>query len=130
MTGYLPAVAGQIEELVAQYAAKTVLHEPNGSGGAYIVIDSIDPGPAYIQRESWLGFVITHQCPDADIYPVFLSGELRRVDGKPHTPPFTPTTWHDRSALQFSLRSPHHNPAIDTAAIKAAGVVACLAERS
>jgi hypothetical protein len=129
VTGYTGAVAEQVEELKAQFADKTVTAEPDSAGGAYVVIDPIDPGPAYQQRESWLGFQITNMCPDADIYPVFLSPSLVRVDGKPHTAPITAATWRGRDALQYSLKSPQRNPEVDTAAIKAAGVIACLAER-
>ena len=130
MTGYTTAVAEQLEELRAQFADKTVTAEPDGSGGAYVVIDPIDPGPAYRQRKCWIGFQITYLCPDTDIYPVFLDPGLVRVDGKTHTPPITPAKWRDRDALQYSLRSPQRDPEVDTAAIKAAGVIACLAERS
>jgi hypothetical protein len=130
VTGYTTAVAQQVEELKAQFADKMVTAEPDGAGGAYVVIDPIDPGPAYQQRTCWLGFQITYLCPDADIYPVFLGPNLVRVDGNPHTPPITPAKWRERDALQYSLRSAQRDPAIDTAAIKAAGVIACLAERS
>ena len=130
MTGYTRAVAEQVEELKAQFSDKAVIAEPDGAGGAYVVINPIDPGPAYRQRSCWLGFQITYLCPDADIYPVFLDPNLVRVDEKPHTAPITPVTWRGRDALQYSLRSPHRDPEIDTAAIKAAGVIACLADRS
>jgi hypothetical protein len=129
MTGYTKAVAEEVEDLRAQFADKAVTAEPDGAGGAYVVIDTIDPGPAYQQRESWLGFQITYLCPDADIYPVFLRGDLVRVDGKAHAAPFAPAKWHGRDALQYSLKSAQRNPEIDTAAIKAAGVIACLADR-
>ena len=129
MTGYTKAVAEQVEELKAQFAGKTVTAEPDGAGGAYVVIDPIDPGPAYQKRQSWLGFQITYLCPDADIYPVFLSPDLVRVDGKAHAAPISPAKWRDRDALQYSLKSPQRDPEVDTAAIKAAGVIACLAER-
>jgi hypothetical protein len=129
VTGYAPAVAEQIEELKTQFAGKTVAAEPDSNGGAYVVISPIDPGPAYKQRESSLSFQITYLCPDADIYPVFLSAGLERVDGQQHTPPITHGTWRDQPALQYSLRSPQRDPGTETAAIKAAGVIACLAER-
>ena len=129
MTEYTSAVAEQIEELRAQFADKAITVESDGVGGAYVMISPIDPGPAYKQRESWLGFQITYLCPDADIYPVFLSPGLQRVDGGPHTPPITPQAWRGQPALQYSLRSPQRDPGTETAAIKAAGVIACLAER-
>jgi hypothetical protein len=129
MAGYTAAVAAQVEELRAQFAGGTVTAEPDGAGGAYVVIDPIDPGPAYQRRESWLGFQITYLCPDADIYPVFLSPDLARADGMPHAAPITPAQWRGRDALQYSLKSAQRDPGVDTAAIKAAGVIACLAER-
>jgi hypothetical protein len=130
VSGYTAAVAEQVEELKAHFADKMVTTEPDGSGGAYVVINAIDPGPAYKQRESWLGFQITYLCPDADVYPVYLSADLQRVDGQPHTAPITPVTWRNRSALQYSLRSPQRDPQTETATIKAAGVIACLRERA
>ncbi len=67
-------------------------------------------------------------CP-TDIYPAFLSPDLVRVDGKAHTAPITPVKWRGRDALQYSLKTAQRAPEIDTAVIKAAGVIACLAER-
>lgn len=129
-SGFTPAVAEQIEELRVQFPGKTVTAEPDDAGGAYVMISPIDPGPAYKQRESWLGFQISYLCPDSDIYPLFLRPDLERVDGQPHKPPITKAEWRKRSVLQYSLRSPQRDPATETAAIKAAGVIACLAERS
>lgn len=127
---YTPAVAEQIAELRTQFADKTVTAESDGAGGAFVVINPIDPGPAYRQCESWLGFQITHMCPDAAIYPVYLSPDLERADGEAHKPPITVGSWRGRPALQYSLKDVQHHPESDTAAIKAAGVIACLAERT
>lgn len=130
MSGYAPTVAVQIAELETAFTGRKVNSEPDGDGGAYVIVDPIDPGPAFVQRTTWLGFHLTNMCPDAAIYPVYLGADLQRVDGAGHKAPFTPVpSWHNRPALQFSARTTPHVPERDTAATKVAEVIEWLAVR-
>ena len=53
----------------------------DGEGGGFVFVEPLDPGPTYVQRETWIGFRITFQYPYADVYPHFARGDLARVDG-------------------------------------------------
>ncbi len=94
-----------------------------------MIIEGIDPGPAYVQDRTWLGFHIGPMCPDADVYPLYV-GDLVRADGAQHVPPITVMNggWRGRPALQISRRTNHRNPLVDTPAMKAGGVIAWLAD--
>ncbi|MEV0168777.1 hypothetical protein [Nonomuraea fuscirosea] len=129
MTSLLPAVVTAVAEVEAQFSDKKVEIEPDGSGGAYIVINGINPGPAYTECESWLGFHISPLYPDADTYPLYLRADLTRVDGAAHTPPIVrlDTPWRERPALQVSRSTKGCDPLVDTPALKAMGVIAWLA---
>ncbi|WP_194915351.1 hypothetical protein [Catenulispora rubra] len=129
MSTYTSAVAEQITDLRAAFPDKKVIADPDGAGGAYVTVKPIDPGPTFIQSESTLGFQITNLCPHADIYPVFLSPDLKRVDGRDHISPFTVVSWRNQPALQFSTRTNPHDPQKDTAATKVAQVIEWLAIR-
>lgn len=130
MITFTPAVLEAVEEVRAQFAPLPVQTDPDGSGGAFVVVEGIDPGSAYVQEHSWLGFHVGPLCPDADVYPLYV-GELTRVDGAAHVPPITVVDggWRDRPALQLSRRTNNRDPLVDTPALKAQGVLAWLASQ-
>jgi hypothetical protein len=104
----------------------------DGSGGAYILLDTVDPGPAYMQRETWVGFHIAFSYPHADVYPHFVRPDLTRVDGRPAVNPgmgvqlVSWPAWDNRAALQLSRRSNRLNPRTDTATTKLVKVLGWL----
>lgn len=106
----------------------------DGSGGAYVLLEPVDPGPMYVQRETWVGFHIVFNYPYADVYPHFVRPDLTRVDGRPVMNPgmgiqsVTWPAWDDRAALQLSRRSNRLNPRTDTATTKLMKVVGWLSE--
>jgi hypothetical protein len=118
-----PAVTQAVEELKEAYGGSTVTVNDDGSGGAFIVVEPVDPGPPYIQRETWIGFQITFQYPYSDVYPLFVRDDLARTDGAPLGEGFGVASFRDRPATQLSRRSNQLNPAIDTAALKVAKVL-------
>lgn len=130
MNALAPAVLEAVEEVRAQFAPLPVQAVPDRGGGAFIVIEGVDPGPAYIEERTWLGFHIGPLCPDADVYPLY-TGELTRVDGAGHQPPITVVGggWRGRPALQLSRRTNNRDPRVDTPAMKAQGVLGWLAEQ-
>ena len=130
MTVFTETVLEAVEEVRIQFAPLSVQTDPDGNGGAFVVIDGIDPGPAYVQDRTWLGFHIGPMCPDADVYPLY-TGELVRADEAQHVPPITSVQggWRDRPALQISRRTNNRNPLVDTPAMKAEGLIAWLAEQ-
>lgn len=125
-----PAVTQAITEIRATFDAATVSLREDGEGGAYVRVEPVDPGSPYAQRETWIGFRITAQYPYADVYPLFVRHDLRRVSGQPLGEGITPNhTFDGRPAVQVSRRSSHLNPATDTAAIKVLKVLDWMATR-
>ncbi len=121
-----PKVQEAVAELRATFPEATVVDEDDGSGGAFVTVDSIDPGPAYTQDETWLKFQIGHNYPDADVYPLFVKADLIRADGGGHGEGFAATTFREDPALQLSRRSNHRTAEFDTAARKVLKVIAWL----
>jgi hypothetical protein len=106
-----------VEEIRSAFPDCTVELREDGEG-VIVLINPVDPGPPYVQRETWVGFRITYQYPYADVYPHFVRGDLARVDGAPLGEGLTPTSFENRPAVQISRRSNRLNPATDTAALK------------
>jgi len=111
-----PDVEEAIDEITRHFKDHSVLVGPDKDGGACVIIEDVDLGPAYAEK-SWLGFHITQACPYADVYPHFVRGDLRRTDGgafseavtKGHTfpqPDVVPNgKLPSRSAVQVSRRA-------------------------
>ncbi len=114
-----PEVQAAIEEIRQSFPGHLVDAQPEPQGGAYVIVHSLDLGERYTPTQGWIGFVVSFQYPRADVYPHFLDGGVRRVDGQPHgLGMYGPIAWRERSALQLSRRSRQWNPAVDTAAAK------------
>ncbi len=107
-----------IRELEAHFPDAVVRLEPDGQGGAYVTVDPVDVGATYEPGCSWLGFQIPFTYPRADIYPLFVAGNLSRKDGRPLGFGIQVTSWRGQSAAQLSRRSNRRNHATDSAAMK------------
>src|SRR5688500_12292421 len=95
-----------IEELRRQFDAAALTVKEDGQGGAYVVIEPVSVGARYEPQTTWIGFQIPAQYPYADVYPVFVSGDLRRVDNVAFVAPVTPGhQFQGRVAIQVSRRS-------------------------
>jgi hypothetical protein len=121
--------AEAIAEIEATFPDAKVDVREDEQGGAFVVVDPVDPGALYEQRETWIGFQITFQYPFADVYPHFVRGDLRRTDGGGLVEGMSPAQWEQRAAIQVSRRSNHLDPAADTAAIKLLKVLEWLRTR-
>ncbi len=118
-----PEVMRAVEELKACFTTAEVVTSDSADGGAIVTINPIDPGPAYVQRETWLKFDISFQYPHADVYPLFVRPDLTRVDGQQHGEGITKGEFRGEPATQLSRRSNRLNPATDTAALKVTKVL-------
>lgn len=76
-----PEVEGAVAALSTQYGADAVLAVEDRHGGAYVVVEGIPLGEAFVQDESWIGFHIPSTCPYADVYPHFVRADLARSGG-------------------------------------------------
>lgn len=125
-----PPIAKAIEEIKASFPDSPISVTEDGHGGAWIFIENVAPGPIYANGSIWVGADIGAQYPYSDIYPVFVSGDLRRVDGKPLGEATNPNIgFHGRNSVQISRRSNHRDPGIETAAMKIQKVLTWLANR-
>lgn len=99
-------VSSGIEELKRQFSSASFLVREDGQGGAYVVIDPVSLGPKYRPEATWIGFHIPPQYPYADIYPVFIGGNVMRANGVPFSAPVTPGhQFEGRPAIQVSRRN-------------------------
>lgn len=124
-------VAQAVEEIRKAFPkAKVEAHEDT-DGGAHVIVDPVDPGPPYEQRETWIGFHITFQYPVSDVYPHFVRPDLSRVDKQPLTAGMSVGSFgfDGRAAVQVSRRSNRLNPATDTALTKLDKVLEWLASQ-
>jgi hypothetical protein len=124
-----PAVAEAVEEIKAAHPGATVAVREDGDGGVFMTLEPVDPGPAYTQPETWIGFQITFQYPYADVYPHFVRADLARRDGQPLGEAMSPSSFEARPAIQISRKSNRLNPATDTAAVKLMKVLQWLRNR-
>ncbi len=119
-----PEVEQAIAEIQKAFPGHPVEVEAEGQGGAYVIVHDLLIGERYVPYTSWVGFTISYQYPYADVYPHYLDGELRRVDGHlVQGAGFSPATWRNRQVIQVSRRSNRWNAAIDTAATKLSKVL-------
>jgi len=128
MTQLTAAVAEAADAVRANFAGHAVEVNPDGAGGAFIVVSDVAIGPRYTPATTWLGFHLNAAYPASDVYPHYV-GVLTRTDGRGLGEAIAPTEWQGRSGLQLSRRSNQWNPAIDNAANKAERILKWLADR-
>ena len=100
------AVANAIEELKQAFPSAEVYTKEDGSGGAYVIVEDIGIGDRYQPSSTWVGGRITALYPYADIYPLFIGDQVRRVDGVEFARPITRgAQFLGRPAIQISRRN-------------------------
>jgi hypothetical protein len=125
-----PHVLEAIEELKACFFGLEALTEPDGSGGARVLLEHVPLGGIYKPQDTWLGGHLTVQIPYADVYPLFVRGDLSRIDGRPLGDAIAPGhAFMNRSAVQVSRRSNGRDPKIETPAIKFLKVIEWIRNR-
>ena len=123
MSSIVSRVADAIEEIESTFAGCPVEAEPDGSGGAVVLVRAVPLGSPYVQPEVWIGFQITFQYPYADVYPHFTDAGLARSDGAGLGGGFGSAEFRGQRAIQISRRSNRLNPETDTAALKLLKIV-------
>ena len=98
--------ASAIKELKRAFPSSAVCSREDGSGRAYVIVEEGAIGERYRPSSTWLGGHGTAFYPYADIYPLFISDNVRRVDGVAFEAPVTPgARFLERPALQISRRN-------------------------
>ena len=114
-----PEIEKAIAEVATCFPDGQVICEPDGQGGAYVIVQDVFLGDHYMPDQSWVGFQIGYQYPSSDVYPHFVRADFSRIDGRSLGEGFSgPVEWRGRRAVQISRRSNRWNPAVDTAAVK------------
>jgi len=122
-----PAVELAIQEIKAAFPHHPLEVTPEKQGGAYVIVKNLPIGEQYIPTVSWVGFLISFQYPDADVYPHFINGNIKYANGSKLSQGFSgPIKWQEHPAIQVSRRLKRLNPAVDTAAIKLTKVLSWL----
>ena len=122
-------VANAVEELKRAFPSSDVCSREDGDGGAYVIVEDVVIGGKYEPSSTWLGGHITALYPYADIYPLFMADNVRRVDGVPFEPPVTSgAQFLERPALQISRRNNQAQSNPQTAVAKIIKVLHFLGE--
>jgi len=116
MAGNATEFAEAVEEIEAEFDA--VSSEPDGEGGAFVVVESIDAGDRWVPDLLAVEFQILFNYPYAAIYPYYTTPELRRADAGQLPQGLQRVEWRGRQVTQISLRSNHWEPQHDTALSK------------
>lgn len=112
-------VAKAIEELERAFPSSEICTQEDGDGGAYVIVEGVAIGSRYEPSSTWLGGHIPALYPYADIYPLFIAADVRRLDGVAFEPPVTPgAQFLGRPALQVSRRNNHTQDYPQTAVAK------------
>ncbi|SRR5216683_6058249 len=112
-------VSAAIDELRRQFPDATVTATEDGQGGAHVFVELIELGARYTPNATWFGFQIPAQYPYADVYPVFMGGDVKRSDGVPFAAPVTNGhAFQGKAATQISRRSPAAQMGTQTATSK------------
>jgi hypothetical protein len=99
-------VATGIDELKRQFAGATFTIREDNQGGAFVVMEPFVLSPKYFPSVTWMGFQIPAQYPYADVYPVFIGGNVSRANGAPFVVPITRGhQFEGRPAIQVSRRN-------------------------
>lgn len=108
------SVLAAIENLKACFPGSALSVEPDGAGGARVAVEGVSLSDIYEQKETWVAGHLVPQLPYADIYPLFVRGDLTRKDGKPLGAGLSAGhVFLNRSAVQASRRSNRRDPAIE-----------------
>ena len=116
-----PSVTAAINQVARAFPDARTIYGEDGQGGAFVIVDELDLGPAFTPRTSWVGFAISPLYPRADVYPHFVRPDLARSNGAPLTVPLNPGQMmpgFDRPATMVSRRSNRWDPSRDTAVLK------------
>ncbi|MGB5102531.1 MAG: hypothetical protein WBO04_04330 [Steroidobacteraceae bacterium] len=124
-------VSAAIENLHACFPSSEIVIEPDGNGGARVAVETVELSDAYVQNTTWLAGHLVSQLPYADIYPIFVRGDLARRDGRPLGTGLSPGhMFLNRSAVQASRRSNRRDPALELAGHKFLKVIEWLRTHS
>ena len=121
------AVALAIEQIRSNFPDCSLEVTPDDKGGAWFVLYGVPLGNPFKNETIWMGGDLSAQLPYADLYPIFLSPDLARIDGKPLGEATSQgIDFHGRTSVQISRRSNNRDSKRENPAIKLKKVIAWL----
>lgn len=122
-----------LDELRATFLDSSITVAETGDGGAWVRVEPVPTGDAFVQEQTWVAFQIPYTYPDADIYPHFVRPDLARNDGahlgEGMQQPVGFWTHGAEMGTQLSRRTPEINGHTNTAAGKLLKVLRWLSAR-
>jgi len=111
MTG---EVQTALRELASSFPESQLMAVEDGNGGAFVELSAVSIGQSYCPNSTWIGFHLTYQYPEVDVYPHFLDASVHRNGGQMLGEGLGNGTWRGRPAVQVSRRTAnwnrlHHN---------------------
>ena len=85
-----PTIEAAIRDICDHFPCSSVPIIGQDAVGVWVRIDDVEPGGAWAQGTTFVVVHLASTLPFADIYPVFVRGDLSRADGLPLRPPVTP----------------------------------------
>lgn len=99
------AVEEVVQHLRDEFPDATVTFTPDGGGGGNVIIEPVQI-PGCTPASTWVGANLGPLVPLADIYPVFIGPDVKRVDGTALAGPLSsPSSFAGRAAIQVSRRT-------------------------
>ena len=106
-------VARGITELEEAFPGR-VSHDPDGAGGAYVIVEAINLGPRWTHPFAPLTLHLAYNYPASAIYPFYLPADVVPTDGS-MPPVLQPVEWRGSNVIQVSLRHTNWSPQLDNA---------------
>ena len=85
------AVATGVAGITDSFGSANVRVVPDGQGGAWVEIGTVDLGVPYEQETTFLICQLQFTLPAADVYPMYVRGDLSRADKQAHGQGFSAT---------------------------------------
>jgi hypothetical protein len=91
----------------------------DGAGGAFVIVETVDLGAKFTPAITWIGGHVPPQVPYADVYPLFIGGEVRFSNGTVFVPPINVGhNFQGRPATMISRKTNRLDPTLQTPACK------------
>lgn len=98
------AVEEVVQHLREEFPDATVTFTPDGGGGGNVIIEPVQI-PGCTPASTWLGANLGPLVPLADIYPVYIGPDVKRLDGTPLSGPLSANSFAGRPATQVSRKT-------------------------
>jgi hypothetical protein len=102
-----------LEQLEEVFSGR-VRHEPDGEGGAFVVVDGIELGERWSATVAALAFHLAYNYPASSIYPYYLQPDIVPADGG-FPQALQRVDWRGSPMVQVSLRQENWDPRRDNA---------------